>query len=175
MRRHIVPMIAIAMVAVACGGGGSGAPSTAADPTTTTSVAAADPTPAPSGVTVTVVDSALGSILADGDGNTLYVFEPDGRGESTCYEGCAAAWPPLTGDVTAGAGADPSLLGATTRTDGSSQVTYGGWPLYYYSGDAAPGDVNGQGVNGVWYVVSATGDEVRSGGTSEPAAGPGDY
>jgi hypothetical protein len=61
------------------------------------------------------------------------------------------------------------------RSDGSSQVTYGGWPLYYYSGDAAPGDVNGQGVNGVWYVVSPDGDEIRSGGAAEPAPGPADY
>lgn len=172
MRRQAIPLVIIAMVAVACGSGGSGTPSATEPPTTAPSTTTTQGT-APAGV-VTVADSAFGEILADGDGATLYVFEPDARGDSTCYDGCATAWPPFTGDVAAGDGVDASLLGETTRTDGSVQVTYGGWPLYYYSGDGSPGDVNGQGVNGVWYVVSPAGDEVRS-DAAGAGAGPGGY
>jgi predicted lipoprotein with Yx(FWY)xxD motif len=112
------------------------------------------------GDVISVVDSEFGRILADGAGNTLYLFTPDAGGPSTCVEGCAAIWPPLTTVVAAGEGADGSRLGSVTRDDGSEQVTYNGWPLYYYAEDTVPGDTNGQGVNDVWYVVSATGDPV---------------
>jgi predicted lipoprotein with Yx(FWY)xxD motif len=107
-----------------------------------------------------VASSDLGDILVDGDGNTLYVFEPDAQGASTCYDSCEGNWPPLVGDVAAGDGVDGSLLGTAARTDGTDQVTYNGWPLYYFAHDAAPGDVNGQGVGDVWYVVSPAGDAV---------------
>jgi len=104
--------------------------------------------------------SGLGTILVDGDGMTLYLFTNDSPGVSTCEGACLAAWPPLLGRPQAGAGADDSLLGSLTRTDGTPQVTYNGWPLYYWAQDAAPGDTNGQGVNDVWWVVSPEGDPI---------------
>ena len=58
-------------------------------------------------------------------------------------------------------GVDEALLGTASRTDGSSQVTYNGWPLYYFAADSAPGDINGQGVNDVWWVVDPSGDAIR--------------
>jgi predicted lipoprotein with Yx(FWY)xxD motif len=106
----------------------------------------------------------LGSFLLDDKGMTLYLFTKDTPNTSTCYDKCATAWPPLltTGAPVAGEGVDASKFGTTTRTDGTVQVTYNGWPLYYYAKDKAPGDVVGQDVGGVWYVVSVAGDKVTT-------------
>jgi predicted lipoprotein with Yx(FWY)xxD motif len=123
--------------------------------------------PAPA---VMVADAgALGSVLTDAAGRTLYRFTRDTSGESTCYNACAAAWPPLLVDATPAAPADlPGTLSTTMRTDGALQVTYNGRPLYYYAGDTAPGDVNGQGVGGVWFVVAP--DEGAAAGTAGPGS-----
>lgn len=109
-------------------------------------------------------DDKLGSFLVDDKGMALYLFTKDTPNTSVCYDKCAVAWPPLltNGAPVAGAGVDESKFGTTTRKDGSIQVTYNGWPLYYYEKDKAPGDVTGQDVGGVWYVVSAAGDKVTS-------------
>lgn len=108
-------------------------------------------------------DSALGTILTDSDGNTLYVFLADTGGESTCYDECADNWPALRarGELEAGDGVDESLLGTTERTDGIMQVTYAGQPLYYFAGDQQPGDTNGQDVGDIWYVVGPDGAPVE--------------
>jgi predicted lipoprotein with Yx(FWY)xxD motif len=107
--------------------------------------------------TVAAAESDLGTILVDGEGLTLYMFNPDAQGAPTCVDNCAQAWPALAGPATAGDGVDESLLGTATRPDDNSeQVTYNGWPLYYFAEDAAPGDTNGQGVGDNWYVVDAT-------------------
>lgn len=116
--------------------------------------------PAP---TVEVADSSLGEILVDAEGLSLYMFDPDEQGESTCYEDCEAAWPPLLveGDPVAGDNVDESLLGTTEREDGTSQVTYNDWPLYYWARDEAAGDVTGQAVNDVWWVVGPDGEPIH--------------
>jgi predicted lipoprotein with Yx(FWY)xxD motif len=109
-------------------------------------------------------NDTLGPFLVDDKGMTLYLFTKDTPNTSVCYDKCATAWPPLltTGDPVAGEGVDASMFGTTTRTDGTVQVTYNGWPLYYYEKDKAPGDVTGQDVGGVWYVVSAAGEQVTT-------------
>jgi predicted lipoprotein with Yx(FWY)xxD motif len=113
--------------------------------------------------TVMVADSALGQILVDGEGRTLYMFKPDTDGESTCYDDCEANWPPLTvtGDITVGEGLDAATFTTVDRTDGSTQVKAGAWPLYYFKNDAAAGDTNGQGQGDVWYVVSPAGEPIE--------------
>ena len=129
------------------------------------------PAAATSGTTVALgQNDQLGSFLVDDKGMTLYLFTKDTPNTSNCYDKCATAWPPLltTGDPVAGEGIDASRLGTTTRTDGAIQVTYNGWPLYYYEKDKAPGDVTGQDVGGVWYVVSAAGDQVTTPVTKYP-------
>ena len=112
------------------------------------------------GAAIALAETSLGSVVVDAEGMTLYLFVPDGQAESTCYDDCEANWPPLTGAASAGEGLDESLLGSVERTDGTTQVTYNGWPLYYFATDAAAGDVNGQGVNGVWFVVDAAGNAI---------------
>ena len=105
----------------------------------------------------------LGSFLVDGSGMTLYLFTKDSPGTSTCYDKCATAWPPLltSGAATAGSGVDANMFGTTSRTDGSVQVTYNGWPLYYYEKDKQPGDTTGQGVGSVWYVITPSGNAMQ--------------
>ena len=164
MRRIGTVLVILALGTAACSA--SDTSSGAEETTTTTIEAPASPTEATTtteagaGPLVAVADSSLGSILVDGDGNTLYLFTPDKQGESVCYDQCEAAWPPLVDDFVAGDGIDAALLGTAPRTDGTNQVTYNGWPLYYFANDAAPGDVNGQGVNDVWYVLSPDGQGI---------------
>lgn len=106
----------------------------------------------------------LGAHLVGADGKTLYLFLKDAQGPSACYDACAQNWPPLLveGDPAAGEGVDGAKLGVVQRTDGANQVTYNGWPLYFYANDAQPGDVNGQGVIGQWFVVSPAGEKVEA-------------
>ncbi len=127
--------------------------------------------------TIAVQDSDLGSILVDAEGMTLYAFLPDDRGASTCYDDCAANWPALTveGDPVAGDGVDADLLATTDREDGALQVTYGGWPVYSYAGDQAAGDVHGQGVGDVWFVVSADGAPIQDAAAAAGDAPGGGY
>lgn len=107
----------------------------------------------------------FGQALVDAQGRTLYLFTNDTQnsGTSACSGDCLAAWPPVTsqGAPVAGTGLDATLLGTITRDDGTVQVTYNGWPLYYYAQDAAPGDAMGQGMNGVWFLVSPTGTAIQ--------------
>ena len=123
------------------------------------------PPPAAGGeATVLVADSDLGQILTAADGMTVYLFMPDAQGTPTCIGSCAEAWPPLTVDdasqLTGGDGVDASLLGTTEHPAAGTQVTYNGWPLYFFAGDSAPGDTNGQGQGGVWYVLDPTGNAI---------------
>lgn len=112
--------------------------------------------------TVGTAETDLGVVLVDADGMTLYMFDQDPPGESACYDGCAATWPPLIDDdPVAGDGVDASLLGTTERDDGEIQVTYNDMPLYYFANDSEPGDVNGQGVNDVWWVVDPDGQRIN--------------
>jgi predicted lipoprotein with Yx(FWY)xxD motif len=115
-------------------------------------------------VSVKISNSSLGPILTDQDGRTLYAFTWDKGGTSSCTADCIALWPALISQapVSAGNGAKSALLGKTERAEGAVQATYGEWPLYYYVGDRAPGDVDGQGVDGVWFVVNADGKLVRA-------------
>lgn len=121
--------------------------------------------PVTGAATVEVSESAeFGLILVDGEGMSLYLFTNDTQnsGTSTCADDCLAEWPPLLsdGDPVAGEGVDAAMLGTITRDDGTTQVTYNGWPLYYFADDAAPGDTNGQGLGDVWFLVTPSGEAV---------------
>ncbi|MDD5112160.1 MAG: hypothetical protein PHG85_06415 [Candidatus Altiarchaeota archaeon] len=99
--------------------------------------------------------AGLNDFLADSNGMTLYIFTKDEPGKSNCYGQCAASWPPLLTEGSPLAGSDiTGRLGVVERTDGTKQVSYNGMPLYYWVNDKAPGDTTGQGVGGVWFVVS---------------------
>jgi predicted lipoprotein with Yx(FWY)xxD motif len=136
----------------------------------------ASTTPAPSPAktaqpaTVDVHKTDLGTILVDSQGRTLYLFEADKNGKSACSGACATAWPPLTttSSAVAGTGAMKKLLGTTKRSDGSTQATYNGWPLYLYQGDSAAGQTNGEGsteFGAGWYALAPTGKRVEEAGS----------
>lgn len=155
-------MALAAMAAVACGGSTA---STSATPSSTSSPSAAAVT-GPATIAVATNDK-LGKILVDGSGKTLYLFAKDTGSASTCYGGCATYWPPVLTDGAprAGAGVNASLLGTTKRTDGTTEVTYGGHPLYYVVTDHNPGDATGQAVTNfgaAWYVVGPDGNKIQS-------------
>lgn len=112
-------------------------------------------------VTLATSTDALGTYLTGKDGMTLYFFTKDVfAGSSTCYGPCAENWPPVLvvdgATVTAGDGVT-GVIGQAARTDGTTQVTYDGRPLYTWVNDAAAGDTTGQGVGGVWFVAMADG------------------
>ncbi|WP_083926811.1 COG4315 family predicted lipoprotein [Nocardiopsis valliformis] len=128
----------------------------------------------------TADDATLGEVLTDGDGNVLYLFTDDAPAESTCLGGCADNWPPLRTSADAATpaelaeGLSADLLGSIPREDGAPQVTYNDWPLYTYTGDAAPGDTNGQGVGSAWYVLGPQGQIITDAAAySAPADGGG--
>lgn len=102
-------------------------------------------------------DPALGPLITDTQGWSLYIFTRDQPGVSVCTGQCAVNWPPL---ILAGEAGDPvappdlpGALGVIVRPDGARQVTYNDMPLYYFAGDAQPGDTNGQGAGGVWFIA----------------------
>ncbi len=161
MRSGLLRAVAAVLLLGACAPG--------AEPITTSSIAGSSTTsgvtaatrgtvPPFQEVTVGVESGSLGDYLVDASGRSLYIFALDDERTSTCVNACAERWPPLLGDPTAEAGVDQSLLGNAERPNGAIQVTYAGHPLYYYSGDAVPGDTEGQGFNEVWFLVSPPGE-----------------
>ena len=176
----LAALLAIALAA--CGGyssGGKDQPSQPQQPQQ-----AQQPTPGQADAAFVKVsdDAGLGQILSDANGRTLYAFTKDGKGtgRSACEGQCIATWPALTASGTplAGAGVDATLLATIQRNDGTAQVSYNGWPLYFYGGDVQPGQAQGQGSGGVWFVVSPQGKLIRgaaeagsSGGASTGSSG----
>jgi len=175
-------VLPLAAVMVAGCGGGSSTPNAAVTPPAAPSTANSAASSAP---TVRVANGSLGRILVDAHGRTVYLFKKDKGTKSTCNGACAQAWPPVTvsGKPAAGAGANASLIGTTKRSDGTTQVTYHGHPLYRFQGDQTRGDTKGQGVvafGGAWFVVSPSGAQVpshaakasRAGHAAKPAPKP---
>jgi predicted lipoprotein with Yx(FWY)xxD motif len=155
----VLPASLVALVALAGCGGGSSSTSTAG-------------ATAGGGATIDVTTNAqLGQILTDTTGNTVYVFDKDTNGKSACSGSCAGVWPPVTasGSPQAGNGVVASKLGTVKRSDGSTQVTYAGHPLYTYTSDTSAGATTGNGVNSfgaVWHAVQPDGSNAPAGGSS---------
>ena len=181
----LVALVALGVLAAGCGssGSGSGGSSSGTSPGGTSSSATSGGTSAGGGAyggggggassapsqtgaaTVSTSQSSLGPILVGGNGRTLYVFDKDQPNQSACSGACVSAWPVdrTSGTPKAGSGVKSSLLGTIKRSDGTTQVTYNKHPLYYYSGDTAAGQQNGQGINAFgapWYVVSPNGSQM---------------
>jgi predicted lipoprotein with Yx(FWY)xxD motif len=134
---------------------------------------------------VSLRKTALGTVLVDARGRTLYLFEKDRNGVSSCSSACLAYWPALTsiGTPRAGTGVHPSLLKLAQGRNGARQVTYAGHPLYTFVGDKRAGQTTGEGLRNFgaeWYALAASGRKVdRSEGTSSnppaPSGGYGGY
>lgn len=119
-------------------------------------------------LTLTIQHTPAGPILATGNGDTLYDFVPDTPRTSACTnDGCVFQWPPLilTGTISVGPGVNRKLVGTLKRPDGSTQLSYGGHPLYTYNLDVKPGMVTGQAIDqdgGPWYVLTPAGEEIHT-------------
>lgn len=147
--------------------GADAAPEVGAPPDTGAAAGRAGP------VVQTGEKEGIGPYLVDANGRSLYLFLADttgGRATSTCYDACAEAWPPLLaegGPGVAGPGVQDTLLGTMQRRDGTTQVTYNAWPLYYFAQDTRPGDTRGRDVEGFgaeWYLVTPQGEPAGHGG-----------
>jgi predicted lipoprotein with Yx(FWY)xxD motif len=172
--RYVVLGFGLALSLAACSSNSAAsvAPPTAAASVAAPSAAASEAAPsaaasaaasASTGATIALKTTSLGMIIVDAQGRTLYKFDNDTAGTSTCYDQCAANWPALVaaGTPTAGPGLDASKLTTVDRTDGTKQVKYGEFPLYYFAADKAPGDTNGQGKGKIWWVVGADGKPIE--------------
>jgi predicted lipoprotein with Yx(FWY)xxD motif len=111
-----------------------------------------------------------GSYLTDGQGRSLYMFEADkqGGGQSACKDQCANVWMPAEGSAKPQTGrqVNASEIGTITRSDGKTQLSYNGWPLYYYAPDQRAGQTKGQGINSFgaeWYLLSPKGQKIEKG------------
>lgn len=122
-----------------------------------------------------VKKTMLGEILANPHGLTVYYFTADkpGSGKSACNSSCAAAWPPVGYPVRLPAGAKlpgAGTLGYIVRAGGNKQLTINGWPVYRYAGDKAPGEYNGQGLGGKWFVIKVTVGKTSTMGSSSSSS-----
>ncbi|WBB59078.1 hypothetical protein O7599_26235 [Streptomyces sp. WMMC500] len=185
IRLAVVSAAAIVMMTAASGcssddgGSSASAEATASTKASTkaTSKASSVAEDSDKGTVKTASAGKLGTILVDEEGNTLYLFEKDTSTTSTCDGECAKAWPPLetSGTPKAGGSAQDKMLDTSKRSDGKTQVTYNGHPLYTYQGDSNPGDTNGQGLDqfgAKWYVLDADGNKVVK-GDSGKSSSPG--
>ena len=167
MKKHLsigLSAFALAALLPGCAGTGGTATSTPAAATTPAgSAPASTSAPAAAAPDLKVADSTAGRIVVDGKGMSVYYYTKDVKdsGTSTCTGGCIAAWPPVL------AAADkPTVDGVTgtvgtiTTPEGKKQLTVNGMPVYSFAKDAAAGDIRGQGVGSVWYLVAPSGDMI---------------
>ena len=142
---------------------GSASPSSAAAPSSAGSSASSPSASSSASGDLAVADSSLGQIIVDSRGMTAYYFTKDeaDSGTSVCSGDCLTAWPAIeaTSDTPTGEGITAEL-GSITRDDGTKQVTVNGLPVYLFAKDKAPGDVTGQAVGKVWYVVAPDGEMI---------------
>ncbi len=169
-RNLVVALAVLAMAVLVLGGSAS---AQAPTPASTDVAPAAATTPAQAAVAKTaslmVVDNTkFGKIVADGNGMTLYMYPNDTNNPSAsnCYDACAQRWPPLLADAGGKydlqGDLDPKLFGTTTRKDNTMQVTFNGWPLYYWANDKKPGDTFGFGVGDIWWVMTPDGSIITA-------------
>jgi predicted lipoprotein with Yx(FWY)xxD motif len=132
--------------------------------------------PSPSGTALSVQTdsvSGIGTVLANSAGLTLYHNTRETGSTIVCTAGCVSVWPPVlvAGSLPQDTGMIKGTFGTVMRPDGSTQLTMNGMPLYTYSGDSASGQANGQGIQGVWFAVSASGTSTTSAGSGGSSSG----
>ncbi|HEX7430683.1 MAG TPA: hypothetical protein VF293_00700 [Candidatus Limnocylindrales bacterium] len=120
-------------------------------------------------------DPTLGAYLTGLNGMTLYLYTKDTPDVTVCYSTCATSWPPLLvtpGATITGPSGATAAFATIARTDGTTQVTYNHWPLYYYAGDSKAGDITGQNVGKVWFVMPLNGQFTAPAPAATPVAVP---
>ena len=163
--------LASALLAAACSSAATASPGSAP-------AAGSSGSSSATGTVITTQAGSAGTFLTTGSGRTVYLWAKDGMNMSACSGACAAAWPPVpaTGVLTAAGGVQMSDLGTITRAGGIKQVTYDGHPLYYFVGDSAAGQTNGQGSDNFgakWWLVAPSGAKITSSDTATASAANG--
>jgi predicted lipoprotein with Yx(FWY)xxD motif len=166
-----------ALLTAACSSSGSSSSSTPAAATPAGGSAASATAAAGSGLVITTKSGSAGAFLTDGSGRAVYLWSKDAMDSSACSGACAGAWPPVTttGAVSASGDVSKADLSTLTRSGGTKQVVYDGHPLYYFSGDSGPGQVNGQGSDGFgakWWLVNPAGTSITAAMTVSSGASP---
>ena len=175
--RKILGAAGLAALALALSACASSASSSASSTPAAGASSPASSAPASSGSTLGMRTINGTAVVTNAKGMTLYWFAPDTSTASKCTGSCATYWPPVTGPVTAGSGVT-GTLGTITRSDGTTQATYDGHPLYTYVGDTAPGQAKGNGKNlsgGLWYEMTVSGAKPATGtsGSTSSSSGGG--
>src|SRR5215469_18432133 len=157
------PVLAAAVIGLAaCGSSSSSTSSTPAGSAGSSS-----------GSQIKTASTSVGTIMVNSAGHAIYWFAIDTPTKSNCSGSCATLWPPVTGPVTAAAGASlPGTFGTITRADGTTQATYMGHPLYTYAGDSSAGVVTGNGKNlsgGFWWAMTPSGSKPKAGAAPQPS------
>ena len=174
----VAGLAALALTVSACGSSGSSSGTAANTP-----AAGGSSSAAAGGSTVTEKTIGSQQVLVDSNGMTLYWFAIDTSSTSKCSGQCLTFWPPVTGPVTAGSGVT-GTLGTITRSDGTTQATYDGHPLYTFVGDKSPGQATGNGKNlsgGLWWEMTVSGSTppanagAVSSATAKASSGGGGY
>ena len=165
-----IPLAAV-LATAAC----SAAAASPSAPASSAPAAGSSASASTTGTVITTHAGSAGAFLTNGSGRTVYLWAKDGMNMSACSGACAAAWPPVpaTGTLTATGGAKASDLGTITRSDGTKQATYDGHPLYYFVGDSAAGQTNGQGSDNFgakWWLVAPSGAKITAADTAAAAA-----
>lgn len=173
---------AAVVVLAACGSTGTSSSGGTSSPS---SGAAASSSASPSGSAVSgaagikTASTSIGTVLTNAQGFTLYWFAIDTPTKSNCNGSCATYWPPVTGKPTAASGVSlPGTWGTIKRSDGSTQATYDGHPLYTYKADSAAGQTSGNGLNvsgGLWWAMTPSGAKPAAAKSSSPSSGGGGY
>jgi predicted lipoprotein with Yx(FWY)xxD motif len=166
--------LASALLVAACSSAATASPSA---PAGSAPAAGSSASASATGTVITTHAGSAGTFLTDGSGRTVYLWAKDGMNMSACSGACAAAWPPVpaTGTLTATGGAKASDLGTITRSGGTKQATYDGHPLYYFVGDSAAGQTNGQGSDNFgakWWLVAPSGAKITAADTAAAANAP---
>jgi len=174
----------LALLAVACGSSSTSAPAVSAPSTSAPAASASAPAasgssaaPAAATAVLKTDTTKLGTVLTNAKGFTVYWFAKDTSTSSTCAGACAAAWPPVIGMPQAASGVKlAGKLGEIQRSNGTMQATYDGHPLYLFAGDSAPGQANGNGINGfgaLWYAIKIGASTTASTGVSGTSGNSG--
>jgi predicted lipoprotein with Yx(FWY)xxD motif len=168
----VAGLAALALTVTACSSSGSGSATSSTPAAGTSSSAGATSSAATGGSTVTERTISGQQVLTDAQGMVLYWFVPDTSTASKCTGSCATYWPPVKGPLTAGSGVT-GTLGTITRSDGSTQATYDGHPLYTYVGDKSAGQNKGNGLNvsgGLWWEMTVSGSTPAAAGHATATA-----
>ncbi len=159
---------ALLVLAAGCSSGNTiktGPPQpTSTRPSQSVAASSASPSPTSRPAALKIGLPKFPAVLADAAGRAVYTFSLDEHGNTNCFDACAAVWPPvLSAGVPTIIGGDPQDVGTQGRGNGTTQATFDGWPLYYFSGDKKPGEVNGTGriaFGGQWFLIAKNSDRI---------------